>query len=332
MVNRRDFLKSASLLTLGALAACNSKGAAADGAAAAAAAPGSKNLGLQLYSLGGEFFADPAGSLKKLKEYGYNQLELAYYNNGQFAAWGGGTAPVTAADFKKMADDAGLKIASSHLTPNNVERGAKYDASNREAILDFWKGIIDDHKMFGCDYIVQPSLPSIDNLEDAQNVAETFNKVGELLAASGIKFGYHNHSNEFNKVIPGGKAAIPYYQRGFRRPDDTTPEPVTIEQVFIENTDPKNVLIELDCYWTVMGQQDPIAWITKYADRIKLLHIKDFIVIGASGAMNFENIFNAFYKNGYNDWFVEIEGTNSGLQLDRAKASAEYLLSRDFVK
>ena len=327
-------MKSVSLLSMGTLAACNSNAGTA--AANTPAAPGSKHIGFQAYSLGGELFADPAGALQKMKSYGYNYTELAFYSNsdgtGKLAGFGGGGNAVPATEFKKMADDAGIEIRSSHLTPNNLERGAKYDASTKGQILEFWKGVIDDHKMFGVEYIVQPSLPSINNTEDAKNVADVFNAVGELLRQNGIKFGYHNHSNEFNKVVPGAEAVTPYYQRGFRRPGDDSPEPETIEKVFIDNTDPQNVLFELDCYWTVMGQQDPIQWISQYKDRIKLLHIKDFMVIGASGAMNFENIFNTFYANGYKDFFVEIEDINSGKQLDRAQASAQYLLSRDFVK
>ena len=329
-------------MTLGALAASKVSAAndvnGVDGITAATAqAPkaGNTNLGFQAYSLGGELLNDPANALKKMASYGYCQTELAFYSyddkagHGQFAGWGGGGKATSAADFKKMADDAGIKILSSHMTPN-LERGAKYDKSTETKILDFWKKIIPDHKMFGVEYIVQPSLPPIASLEDAQAVAEVFNKVGELMKENGIKWGYHNHSNEFNKVVAGGKEAIPYNQRGFARPGEAQPK--TIEQVFIEGTDPNNVLFELDCYWTVMGQQDPITWINNYKERIQLLHIKDFVVIGASGAMNFENIFNAFYANGHRNWFVEIEDINSGKQLDRAWASAKWLQSKGFVR
>ena len=330
-------------MTLGALAA--SKVGAANGmkgvdgvsAVASQAPKAGNNLGFQAYSLGGELLNNPAEALKKMAGYGYGQCELAFYGfddakgHGQFTSWGGGSQPTSAADFKKMADDAGIKIVSSHMTPT-LDRGAKYDKSTETKILDFWKKIIPDHKMFGVEYIVQPSLPTINNLEDAQNVAEIFNKVGELLGQNGIKFGYHNHSNEFNKVAAGAEKVTPYYERAFVRPGEKAPVLKTIEEVFIEGTDPKNVLFELDCYWTVMGQQDPIVWINKYKDRIQLLHIKDFIVIGASGAMNFENIFSNFYANGHRNWFVEIEDINSGKQLERAEASAKYLLGKGFVK
>lgn len=330
MANRRDFLKGASLLTLGTLAACNANGGAA---AKQPAAPGSKYIGLQTYTLGGELYNDTANVIKKLAEGGYTGFELAGYNPQArgFRSFGQDAATIPAGDFKKMCDDAGITIVSSHLTPNNLERGAKYDASTKDTILEYWKTVIEDHKTFGVEAIVQPSLPSINNKEDALNVCEVFNAVGELLGQNGIKFGYHNHSNEFNKVIPGGEAVTPYYQRGFRRPDDDTPEPETIEKVFIENTDPSKVFFEMDCYWTVMGQQDPVAWMKQYPSRIKMLHVKDFVVIGDSGAMNWENIFTQHYANDNKYWFVEIEGTNSGHQLEYALESAKYLLAHDFA-
>ena len=312
-------------MTLGALAA--SKLSAANGmkgvdgitAATAQAPKAGTNLGFQAYSLGGELLNDPANALKKMASYGYCQTELAFYSyddkagHGQFAGWGGGGKATSAADFKKMADDAGIKILSSHMTPN-LERGAKYDKSTETKILDFWKKIIPDHKMFGVEYIVQPSLPPIASLEDAQAVAEVFNKVGELMKENGIKWGYHNHNREFNKV------------KGEGSPDRF------IEEIFITETDPSLVAIELDVYWTVMGQQDPVEWINKYKDRIQLLHIKDRLVLGQSGMMNFEQIFKNFNANGHNTFFVEIEDTRSGKQMQRMEESANYLLAADFVK
>ena len=73
-------------------------------------------------------------------------------------------------------------------------------------------------------------------------------------------------------------------------------------------------------------------WINKYADRIQLLHIKDRMVLGQSGMMNFEQIFKNFYANGHNTFFVEVEDIGSGKQMQRVSDSAKYLLAADFVK
>ena len=102
MVNRRNFLKSASFLTLGGLVAGKAE-------ALQAATPvrtettAKKSIGLQIYSLGGELTKDVPAGMKQLKQMGYSTLELAGYNNGKING-------VDMMEFKKMAEDAGLKI------------------------------------------------------------------------------------------------------------------------------------------------------------------------------------------------------------------------------
>lgn len=319
MATRREFLKGAGMLTLGSMFA---PGMSIDALAAkpkpAPAAP--KYIGLQTYSLGPELRGDKlAPGLAKLKEIGVTDLELAGYGKGKVGG-------VTMADYKKMCDDAGLKIMSSHLNPDCLERNERYSKNNIEVIKDFWKRAADDHAVLGCPYMVQPGLPHIENISDAQYVGEVFNAAGEIVASRGMKFGYHNHNTEFDKVDRSSRTS--FAVRGFGGNQDAKP----IEQVFIESTDPAKVLIELDVYWTVMGGQDPVEWITKYGNRIELLHIKDRLVLGASGMMNFENIFKAHYANGHKYFFIEIEDTNSGKQMERVEASAKYLINAPFTK
>ena len=81
-----------------------------------------------------------------------------------------------------------------------------------------------------------------------------------------------------------------------------------------------------------MGQNDPVAYMRKYADRIRILHIKDKEVLGQSGMMNFENIFKQAYANGIKDYFVELEGITTGTQFEGVKGCADYLLKAPFVK
>lgn len=64
-----------------------------------------------------------------------------------------------------------------------------------------------------------------------------------------------------------------------------------IYDLMLKDTDPSKVYFEMDVYWTVMGQNDPVEYMQKHPDRIKVLHIKDRAVFGQSGMMNFEMIF-----------------------------------------
>ncbi|HIX85225.1 MAG TPA: sugar phosphate isomerase/epimerase [Candidatus Parabacteroides intestinigallinarum] len=330
MTDRRTFLRNLSLLTLGGLAsqkltASNALSTPAiDATSAATGIEAKKKMGLQTYSLGQELLRDLPNGLSRLAKMGYTDLEIFGYQEktGQFGDYNPkNTTFVSAKDYKKMADDAGLRISSSHLTPSVRE----YTKENMSQFEDFWKKATDIHAELGVSYMVQPSLPRIENEDDAKRVCEIFNRAGEIAKAAGILWGYHNHNNEFKRVLKPGE-----------KPDPNPwapPKGTYIEELFIKNTDPDKVMFELDVYWTVMGQQDPLEWMGNYPDRIKLLHIKDRWILGDSGMMNFPNIFKKAYEIGILGYYVELEGDPKGrTQFEGVEKSAAYLQNADFVR
>ena len=286
MINRRDFLKNASLFTLGGLMA--GKVGSADAAKPVTSETmAAKTVGLQIYSLGKELYADVPGGLKKIKQMGYTNLELAGYKEGKIGG-------VDMMEFKKMVDDAGLKITSSHVNPPVRE----YTKANRSQISEYWKKTADDHAKLGVKYLIQPGQPSTRSTEETAFVCEIFNEAGSTEAKLGRR-------------VKGD----------------------CIYELFLKNTDPSLVFFEMDVYWAVMGQQDPIEWLKKYPNRIKVLHIKDRAILGESGMMNFENIFRQAYANGIKDYFVELEGMPDGRsQFEGVKGCVDYLLKAPFVK
>ncbi len=311
MVNRRNFLKSASFLTLGGLVAGKAE-------ALQAATPvrtettAKKSIGLQIYSLGGELTKDVPAGMKQLKQMGYSTLELAGYNNGKING-------VDMMEFKKMAEDAGLKITSSHVNPPTGE----YTPDTRNTIMEYWKKTADDHAKLGVKYLVQPGQPRTRSVEEVAYVCDVFNEAGKTVKAAGIPFGYHNHDFEFAKVVPGGTGAVfGRHNKGEK-----------IYDLFLKDTDPDLVFFEMDVYWTVIGQNDPVEYMKKYPDRIKLLHIKDRAILGQSGFMNFEMIFKQAYQIGVKEYYVELEGMPDGrTQFAGVKGCADYLLKAKFVK
>lgn len=315
MINRRDFLKSASLLTLGSAlvgkaSAGNLMGSSNSSVSGVNAA---KEIGLQTYSLGREFFSDVPGALKKVKGMGYTHLELAGYKDSKIGG-------VDLMEFKKMVADSGLKITSSHVNPPVRE----YTKENRSQIMEYWKKTADDHAKLGVKYLIQPGQPSTRSVEEVAYVCEIFNEAGKIVKAAGIPFGYHNHEMEFAKVVLGGTESK--FGRRVR-------EGEVIYDLFLKQTDPALVFFEMDVYWTVMGQNDPIEYMKKYKDRIKVLHIKDRSVLGDSGMMNFEKIFNQAQANGIKDYYVELEKMPDGrTQMEGVEGCAKFLLSAPFVK
>ena len=329
MATRRTFLKNLSLLTLGGLA--TSKAVASNNtmninaASSVTNATAKKQMGLQTYSLGQELLKDMPNGLNRLAKMGFTELEIFGYkeDSGKFGDYSrDNTTFIDPKDYKKMVDDAGMKITSSHLSPMLRE----YTKENISKFEDFWKKATDIHAELGVSYMVQPSLPKIENEDDAKQVCEIFNRAGEITKKAGIKWGYHNHSNEFKRVLKAG-------EKPEEKPNPWAPPKGTfIEELFMKNTDPDKVMFEMEEYWTVMGQQDPIEWKTNNADRIKLVRIKDRWIINDSGMMNFPNIFKKAYEIGVLSYYVELEGKKGHTQFEGVEASAKYLQSAPFVK
>ena len=309
METKREFLKKLGLLTVGGMVAGSVSQAKAVTSVSSSPAA-NKKVGLQLYSLGRELTQDVPGGLKKVAAIGYSTAELAGYGGGKFYG-------AELAEFKKMVADAGLKVTGSHVNPPV----RKYTAENKGELADFWKKTVDDHAKLGVITLVQPGQPSIESNDDAKIVCEVFNKAGEIAKAAGIKWGYHNHSGEFQK-------AVKEEDKGRRSVQGDI-----IYDLMLQGTDPKLVFFEMDVYWTVMGQQDPLDYFEKYAGRFPVLHIKDRSILGQSGMMNFENIFKKAYEKGLDEFYVELEGIRSGMtQFEGVKLCFDYLNKAPFVK
>ena len=315
METKRDFLKKLSLMTVGGLMA----GSIAPVIASTKNIPtvaGKKSIGLQIYSLGKELTDNVPAGMKKIAQIGYSTIELAGYGNRKM-----GQYEIDA--YRKIVDDAGLKITSSHVNPAT----RNFTRENVDSIYEFWKQAVEDHVKLGVRTLVQPMMPSIESHDDAKLVCEVFNKAGEIAKAAGIKWGYHNHNMEFKRIAKPGETPPSGPFASFMPFGDV------IYDLLLAGTDPNLVFFEMDVYWTVMGQNDPLEYFEKYPTRFPVLHIKDRSVLGQSGMMNFENIFKKAYANNLVEYYVEIEKIKANMtQFDGVKACFDYLNNSAFVK
>ena len=111
----------------------------------------------------------------------------------------------------------------------------------------------------GVKYIICP-MASFNTKEEAIELANDLNEFGKKCAPYGIKTGYHNHTDEYYKV--DGKYLYDW---------------------LIENTDPENVIFEIDCGWCSAAGVDPVEYINSHKGRIAAIHIKENnAVIGSS--------------------------------------------------
>lgn len=292
MQNRRDFLKHTSLMLAAGLMAPQILSSAVVPAASG------KIMGFQLYSLRGMIAGSGIQSvLEAVSKIGYKNLEAANYDNGKIY----GLAP---ADFKKRVDDLGMKCTSAHL-------GQAYTKEKEVQVMGWWDKAIEAHHELGVKYIVQPFMPVNEKskLDDLKIYCDYFSMVGSKTAAAGIAFGYHNHTTEFRKI--GDQVIFDY---------------------MLNNVSKNHVCFELDVYWCHEGGSDPAEYLKKYADQIRLIHIKDAKEIGASGKMDFKAIFDQMNANKVKDWYVEIEEYTNNDAVASAQQSFDFLNKAEFVK
>jgi sugar phosphate isomerase/epimerase len=140
----------------------------------------------------------------------------------------------------------------------------------------------------------------------------------------GIKFGYHNHNFEFNKI--DGK--VPYYD------------------IILPGIDKDLVTLEIDLFWTTKAGQNPVEIFKKYPGRFELFHMKDmftkqapffdtvgvddFAPVGA-GLIDFKSILAAGKTAGVKYLVVEQDSTKDNKPFDAIKTSITNLKTKILV-
>jgi sugar phosphate isomerase/epimerase len=163
-MNRREFL-GRTVSGAGVLALT--------GAGLSAEGRSIKRIGLQLYTVRTEMQKDFEGTLARVAEVGYQEVEFAGYF---------GRAPE---DVKRIVDKYGLSSPSSHIALDLFTN-------------DFQK-TIETAKILKQTYLVCPWLgpESRKTLDDYKKLAETFDRIGGDCKKAGFDFVYHNHDFEF---------------------------------------------------------------------------------------------------------------------------------------
>ncbi|RCI77222.1 hypothetical protein DNK03_21595 [Brucella anthropi] len=193
-------------------------------------------IGLQLYSVRETLAKAPWETLAGIAKVGFKHLEAANHQADVDPGVGFGVA---ARELRERLDDLGLSIQGCHLNPLRLDilpRALDYQAEL-------------GNSQFGCDIEFFPH----GDLDFVRRRCDVLNNVGELARQRGMRFYYHNHFQEFQRIG-----------------DDY------VYDLILANTDPDLVFLEIDTYWMYRGGQDPIEWMKSCADRIVLLHQKDF--------------------------------------------------------
>jgi sugar phosphate isomerase/epimerase len=307
--SRREFLRLSGTGALGAIVILknNWETVGKPTSEVIVADPKTFGIGLQLYTIRDAMGKDVPGSLKMVSDIGYKYLELASYENGKFYGY-------LPADFKKMANDLGMEIISSHAGVN--PKGITSDEAKKMA---------EDHAKVGAKYCMQPYIADEDRKSIAgfQKMVADWNKVGRIMKDNGIQFGYHNHNFEFGTV----EGKVPYFD------------------VFLAEMDKDLMTMEIDLFWAIKAGINPIELFKKYPGRFQLFHMKDmytkeapffktqssdFAPVGA-GLINFREILAAKNIAGMKYMFVEQDSTKDEKPFDAIRTSITNLTTKILV-
>jgi sugar phosphate isomerase/epimerase len=185
MVTRRSFLATTSVAAAGLAIGCHS-GAPA-GAPASATPPLRRDrIGVQLYTVRDQMEKDFTGTLERVAQIGFKEVEFAgYYNH-------------SAADVRSLIDRLGLTAPSSHIGLDVLQKDLA--------------GQIQIARTIGHEFITIPALMEAfsgkpTDADFWQRTAAEFNRIAKALQPEGIGFAYHNHSFEF---VPLGDGRTGY--------------------------------------------------------------------------------------------------------------------------
>lgn len=269
---RRNFLKGVAVAA-GGLALTHRAGDAfalplPAARPAVASAGWADHIGLELYTVRDLTGKDYVGTLEKVAQIGYKEVEPA-----------GGYANMSPKQFRALLDRLGLTMPSTH---SGLTIGT--DAEVEKQLADFQiMGLqyvsLDERRPAGgrragggAGAARRPATPPsraeqrrmmeqfIRNTaqprtaDDVKQEAARYNKFGKLAQKYGIKLLIHNHTVEF---IPT---------------KDTNELPYTI---MLAETDPALVVFQMDIGWASVAGQDPIELFNQHPGRFVLWHVKD---------------------------------------------------------
>lgn len=127
-------------------------------------------FGIQLYSVRDHLADDAPATLRRLKEAGYDHVELFGVGPGEAGAW------------KAMLDETGLTAVAAHIDYDLLLINSGNVASMARAL--------------GFEDIIVPWL-NLDGAEPWIRAATTLNEIGARFRNEGLRLGYHNHDHEF---------------------------------------------------------------------------------------------------------------------------------------
>ena len=192
-------------------------------------------IGIQLYSVREAIQEKGVEEMFKIiSDAGFNCVEFAGFY---------GMSP---AEMNALLKKYDLNGFSAHIALDQIEENLPYiDEIGIKSVYIPWMG---EDTLF--------------NEQAYQGLIEKIKKVKTLLDARGVKFGYHNHAQEYKGDI---------------------------DKVYDLINDVDGFFSELDIFWGTWATGNAVALIEKYGDKLSALHIKELDKRSQQSATEYPN-------------------------------------------
>ena len=258
-------------------------------------------VGLQLYTVRDDMKKDFDGSIAKVAQAGYKEVEFAGYFDH------------TPQQVRAILDRNGLTAPSCHVAYNMLG--------------DQWPGVLEAAKVVGHQYVVCPWIDDAIRAkpEGWKQAADTFNRAAVVAKKAGIQFAYHNHNFEFIKI--DGKYAYDILL------ESTDPHLVKMEMdlcwITIAGQDPLKYFAKYPGRFPLVHVKD-VSKLSTSPDGAPVAIddvTKNMVAVG-SGVINFKPIFAKSSQAGIQHYFVEDDVPKS--PFDEIRQSCQYLSKLSF--
>jgi sugar phosphate isomerase/epimerase len=245
------------------------------------------SFGFQTWTLRDELGKDLPGTLKKMAEMGYSEVEMCSppgYSGTPFAKFN----KLSGTELRKIIEGTGLKCTSTHYAMSELR--------------DQLENRIEWAQQMGMKQMICSSLwlPDGSSVDDYRKGADELNTIGKKVKDAGLQLGFHNHHMEFEK-------------RG----------EVLIYDVLLEQLDPELVKMQFQVAVVNIGYK-AADYFRKYPGRFISAHLADWsatkkeqVAIG-QGVVDWKDFFAATKTGGVKNVFVEMDPATF-------KDSAEFL-------
>lgn len=296
------------------------------------------DVGLYLKSVESDMYEGVGSTLKEMARMGYTTIETDSY-------FGGKIYDLKPDDFRRAADEAGLKITSAHLRkyyaddmPEGPEKeeaekegGEKERSDTKENKTDGaeTKGKTKDIKdketeaeetvEVEAKEAEEAEAKSADTAEAEDPVMKWWDEALDVQKAMGCRYIVISRLPDALTPLTAARYADYYtrigdkaLQRGMKlciHPERrvlTATGGASIFDIMALHMPQEKVWFEIDTREAHEAGVDIVSMLKRYKGRVMLLHLQDYGIVTESGLIDFDKIINTAIASGVKDIFVEV--------------------------